>query len=76
MIQIDTTEVNFSNQEFLNLNFSQPFMSIPAISAIPVTGAGSPCNVEIFVSNLTTTGCTLNSSSRFTGKVRVVAVRG
>lgn len=76
MIQIDTTVVSFSNQEVLNLAFSQTFESNPSISAIPITGIGSPCNVEIFVSNLTTSGCTLNSSAPFTGNVRVVAVRG
>jgi hypothetical protein len=33
-------------------------------------------NVEVFVSNLTSSGCTLNTSAAFTGAIRVVAVRG
>ena len=76
MIQIDTSDVIFTDQETKNVNFSVPFMSSPSISAIATTGASDSCNVEIFVSNLTNTGCTLNSSARFTGTVRVVAVRG
>lgn len=53
------------------LFFSTTFTDIPSISALPVIR-----NVEIFVSNLTTTGCTLNASAPFSGAVRVVAMRG
>lgn len=76
MIQIDTTEVSFSNQTQASVIFSQPFISTPSISAISTSGLSDSCNVEMFVSDLTSTGCTLNSSAPFTGTVRVVAVRG
>lgn len=76
MIQIDTSSVVFTNEEMKNITFSEPFISPPSVSATATTGISDACNVEMFVSNLTNTGCTLNSSARFTGTVRVVAVRG
>jgi|GEM_PF-4438133 len=76
MIQIDRSSVVFSNEETKNITFSESFISSPSISATATTGVSDSCNVEIFVSNLTNTGCTLNASAPFTGTVSVIAVRG
>lgn len=70
-MQIETQDVSFSNQSTKNVTFSVPFLFVPSISAIPVDQ-----DVEIFVSNLTTTGLTLNSSANFTGTVKLIATRG
>ena len=71
MIQIENQNITFVNETDKNVTFTNSFIEIPSISAIPVAR-----NVEIFVSNLTTTGCTLNASAAFSGVVRVVAMRG
>lgn len=70
-MQIEAQDVSFSNESSKNINFSISFLSTPSISAIAIDQ-----NVEIFVSNLTTVGCTLNASSKFTGSVKLVATRG
>ena len=70
-MQIETQDVSFSNQSSKNVTFSVSFLSTPSISAIPVDQ-----DVEIFVSNLTTSGLTLNSSANFTGTVKLIAMRG
>jgi hypothetical protein len=71
MIQIENQNITFVNETEKNILFTNSFVEIPSISAIPVLR-----NVEIFVSNLTTTGCTLNASAAFSGVVRVVVMRG
>ena len=71
MIQIEDQTINFTENEQVSVSFSVPFTGIPSISALPVSK-----NVEIFVSNLTESGCILNASSAFTGAVRIVAMRG
>lgn len=76
MIQIDISDAIFSNQTVANVVFSSPFLTIPSISAIAFSGMMEYRNIEIFVSNLTPTGCTLNTSAPFTGTVKVTAIRG
>lgn len=71
MIQIENQIIPFVGETSKNVSFSTTFISAPAITALPVQN-----NVEVFVSNLTTSGCTLNTSATFTGAIRVVAVRG
>ena len=71
MIQIENQIIPFVGETTKNVSFSTAFISAPAITALPVQ-----TNVEVFVSNLTSSGCTLNTSAAFTGAIRVVAVRG
>ena len=71
MIQIENQTIVFSNQITRNVLFSTTFVSPPSVSVLAINN-----NAEIFVSNLTTTGCTLNTSAPITGQVRIVAVRG
>jgi len=71
MMQIDSQTVVFINQSSKILNFSNSFDGLPAISAIAVDN-----NVEIFVSNITTVSCTLNTSAPITGQILVIATRG
>lgn len=70
-MQIDNQTVLFSNEISKTVNFSTTFSEIPSVSALAVNN-----NAEIFVSNLTTSGCTLNTSAPITGTVVVVAMRG
>lgn len=70
-MQIDNQTVLFTNETSKAVSFSTPFTGIPSISALAVSN-----NAEIFVSNLATDGCTLNTSAPITGQVLVVAVRG
>lgn len=76
MIQIDSSDVIFSNQTSVNVSFSSAFLSIPSITATPSLGSLNLRNIEIFISNLTASGCTINTSAPFTGTVKVIAVRG
>ena len=71
MLQIDTQTVSFSNQTTKSITFGIAFLGIPSVSAVPIDN-----DVNIFISNLTGTGCTLNSSAPFTGNVTVTSVRG
>jgi len=70
-MQIETQDVSFSNQSTKAVIFSTAFTSAPSISALVVDQ-----NIEIFVSNLTNVGCILNSSSAFTGNIKLIATRG
>jgi len=71
MIQIENQTIVFANQDSKSVTFSTSFMSEPSVSAHAIDN-----NAEIFVSNLTTTGCTLNTSAPITGQVMFIAVRG
>jgi hypothetical protein len=71
MMQIDNQTVLFTNESSKAVTFSAAFAGDPAVSALAVNN-----NAEVFVSNLTTGGCTLNTSAPITGQVLVVAVRG
>ena len=70
-MQIDSQTVLFVDQSSKILNFSSAFDGLPAISAIAVD-----INVEIFVSNITTVSCKLNTSAPITGQILVIATRG
>lgn len=71
MIQIENQTIVFNKEESKNVTFSTSFSGAPSVSAYAIGN-----NTEIFVSNLTSAGCTLNTSAPITGQVRIVAVRG
>lgn len=71
MIQIENQTIIFSNQDSKSVIFSTSFLAEPSVSALAINN-----NAEIFISNLTISGCTLNTSAPITGQVRIVAVRG
>ena len=71
MIQIENQTVIFTGNESKDVTFSTVFLGPTSISAYAINN-----NAEIFVCNLTTSGCTLNTSAPITGQVRIVAVRG
>lgn len=71
MIQVDTQDISFSNEDQKTVTFSDAFLGLPAISVVPENQ-----NIEFFASNITVTGFTLNASSRFTGNVKIIATRG
>lgn len=71
-MQLETQEIVFSPADTSkNVSFDTVFLSIPS-----VTVTVKIQNVNIFVSNLTTTGCTLNTSAPFAGSVSLIAARG
>jgi hypothetical protein len=70
-MQIETQNIVFSNESQKSVSFSVSFLGIPAVSAVSINQ-----NVELYLSNLTTSGFTLNSSSPFTGNVKIIATRG
>lgn len=70
-MQIDNQTVSFINESSKIVNFSSSFVGLPAISAIAENN-----NTEIFVSNITTSSCTLNTSAPITGQILVIAMRG
>ena len=72
-MQLETQEIVFSPSDGTTKSvvFSTVFLSIPSVSVTV-----NIQNVNIFVSNLTTTGCTLNTSAPFAGSVSLIAARG
>lgn len=70
-MEIDTQTISFAGQSSKSIAFSTTFTGTPTVNAIPID-----VDVELFISNVTVTGCTLNSSAPFTGNVAVTAVRG
>lgn len=72
-MEIETQQITFTlvDGTTKNVVFNASFTSIPAVTAIPQGN-----NINLFVSNLTTIGCTLNSSVPFAGTVSLIAIRG
>ncbi len=72
-MQIDTQQITFTLADGTTKNvvFGVTFTSIPSVSAIPQGN-----NINLFISNLTMSGCTLNSSVPFVGTVSLIAARG
>jgi hypothetical protein len=68
---IEAQEITFTSLDGFskNVTFGATFYGVPSISASPVMQ-----NIEIFVSNLTSTGCTLNTSAPFAGTISLIAV--
>ena len=68
---VETQQITFTSLDDSSKNviFDGFFYNIPSISATIVDQ-----NVEVFVSNLTTSGCTLNTSVPFAGTISLIAV--
>lgn len=71
MIQIENQTILFTGEDSKAVIFSTTFLSEPTVTAHAINN-----NAEIYISDLTTSGCTLNTSAPITGQVRIVAVRG
>jgi hypothetical protein len=68
---IETQQITFTSLDGFskNITFGTAFYSAPSISASPEAQ-----NIEVFVTNLTTSGCTLNTSAPFAGTISLIAV--
>lgn len=65
-IQTETTILIYNNTFEETYNFLEQYDEIPVVSATPEDE-----NVNVFITNLTTTSVTIQSSSPFVGKVHL-----
>ena len=64
--EIETFEVSFSSEIEKSVSYS--FTRVPKLTAT------SDDNINIYLSNITSSGCTINTSTKFTGTVYVHAI--
>lgn len=62
---IEMFNVTFSDQSSKSVTFGLVYTAIPTVTATPQG------NVNVFVKNLTTAGCTIETSDNFSGIVMV-----
>lgn len=73
--KVETGEIDFVNDDGPKIyNFIQTFTSAPSISAISVNTSGN-ADVNVYVTAVSTTSVTLESSSPFTGKISFTAIQ-
>lgn len=73
--KLETGIIEFSNESGpKNYNFIELFSTTPAISAISVETTGNS-NVNVYVSSISTTQISIESSAPFTGQVTFTAVQ-
>lgn len=63
--KIETLLLTFSAEFSQNVVFGSSYTSPPVVTATAAS------NINIFVENLTSSGCTISSSETISGKVRV-----
>ena len=73
---IEAGSIAFSNESSKSYTFSSTFGSAPTITAISVSNANVPgsANVNVFVSAISLTTVTFNTSQNFTGNVDFHAI--
>lgn len=64
-IQMEVHKLNFNHQDSIDLLFTKSFNSLPLVTAT------SDNNINIFSESITTTGCTIKTSSKITGLVYI-----
>jgi len=69
-LQYDTQVVSFTGQVSRSVTFSSMFGGIPKVVATP----SSNLNVNVWLSDITTTGLTVNISAPGTGDVQLTAI--
>jgi len=65
-LDAETTILNYTNSFLQTYNFVRTYITIPTISATPEDE-----NVNVYITSLSTTSVTIESSSPFTGKVHL-----
>ena len=65
-IDVELAILNYQNEFTKSYSFVKSYTSIPIIAATPEDE-----NVNVFITSLTTTSVTIESSSEFTGKVHL-----
>jgi len=69
---IETVILTFSNESTKTYVFDEVFSSAPTVTAISAENeAGDNANVNVFVSSVTTSECTINTSDEFSGYVHI-----
>ena len=72
---IEIGSVTFSNVSSGSHTFSETFSSVPAITVVAYDIHGnSTADVNVFLTTITTTGFTVESSQAFTGEVEFHAI--
>ncbi len=72
---IEVSELTYTNSSTATHIFSQTFTSVPTITAISVdSSSNNTANVNVFVTAVSTTSVTIETSQTFTGKVHFHAI--
>jgi hypothetical protein len=66
VFEMETFEVSFSNETEKSISYS--FTKVPKLTAT------TDDNINIYLSNITDSSCTINASTKFTGTVYVHAI--
>ena len=75
-ITIEAGEITFSNSSAETYAFREVYVSAPTVTAISVDSEGNnSANVNVFISTITTTEVTIETSQAFTGKVYFHVIR-
>lgn len=69
-LQYDTQVVSFTGQVSRSVSFSRPFGGVPRVVATP----SSDLNVNVWLSDITVTGLTVNISAPGTGDIQLTAI--
>jgi len=69
-LKYDTQVVSFTGQVSRSVTFSSTFGGVPKVVATP----SSNLNVNVWLSDITTTGLTVNISAPGTGDVQLTAI--
>jgi hypothetical protein len=72
---IEVGEIDFTNSSAGSYTFKETYSSVPIISAISYDSLGNNiADVNVFVTSLSTTAVTIETSQNFTGKVHFQAI--
>lgn len=74
-LTLEVGEVTFTGADSATYSFNEAFASAPTVTAISVDSeSNDEANVNIFVTSISTTNVTFESSQTFTGKVQFHAI--
>jgi len=70
---IESANIEFSSSTTETYTFNETYSSNPTVTVGSASAVGS--GINIFVSSLSTTSCTIKASSSFTGTVSLIIVQ-
>ena len=72
---IETAKVTFTNSSSESHTFTSTFSTVPVVTVVSVDSEGNDtANVNVFVSSVSTSSVTIETSQTFTGKVHLHAI--
>ena len=73
---VESTKITFTNSNSESHTFSKSFTSVPYVTATPFDSEGNEsANVNVFITAVTTSSVTIQTSAPFTGEVHIHAIQ-